>query len=82
MTVPTVIQQKPSADDAMRFVDDPDYMYQDFAKQRGTSGVKVFRVQDYSWENHGYSLANEIYMEIATLLDNKFETTKNLTYYT
>jgi sestrin len=38
--------------------------------------------QDYSWEDHGFSLANRLYPDIGTYLDDKFNTAYNLTYYT
>lgn len=39
------------------FVDDPHFLYQDFAK-RGENDITTFRVQDYSWDDHAYSLVN------------------------
>lgn len=39
------------------FVDDCTFIYQDFAK-RGDQEISTFRVQDYSWDDHGYSLVN------------------------
>lgn len=41
-----------------------------------------FFLQDYSWEEHGFSLVNRYYPDIATLLDNKLSLTSNLTYNT
>ncbi|XP_020293093.1 sestrin-1 isoform X2 [Pseudomyrmex gracilis] len=51
------------------FIEDPTFIYQDFAK-------------DYSWDVHGYSLANRLYNDVGNLLDEKFKTAYNLTYYT
>ena len=73
---------KPVKDDISRFLTDAEFTYEDFAKQSSGAGFATFRVQDYSWEEHGYSLANELYSEIAELMDDKFQTTQNLTYYT
>ena len=73
---------KPVNDDICRFLIDAEFTYEDFAKQSSGPGFATFRVQDYSWEEHGYSLANELYSEIAELMDVKFQTTQNLTYYT
>ena len=39
-------------------------------------------LQDCSWSEHGFSLANRYYTDIGTLLDEKFGTTYNLTYRT
>ncbi|XP_060535774.1 sestrin homolog isoform X1 [Cylas formicarius] len=63
------------------FVDDASFKYQDFAK-RAETDIHTFRVQDYSWDDHGYSLVNRLYNEVGTLLDVKFKTAYNLTYYT
>lgn len=73
---------KPVKDDIRRFLVDAEFTYEDFAKPSSGPGFATFRVQDYSWEEHGYSLANELYSEIAELIDDKFQTTQNLTYYT
>ncbi|KAG7158461.1 Sestrin-3-like [Homarus americanus] len=37
---------------------------------------------DCSWEEHGFSLVSELYNEVGDLLDDKFKTAYNLTYYT
>lgn len=39
-------------------------------------------MQDYSWDDHGYSLVNRLYNDVGNLLDEKFKTTYNLTYFT
>ncbi|KAL0280570.1 UNVERIFIED_CONTAM: hypothetical protein PYX00_001829 [Menopon gallinae] len=67
--------------DIGHFVEDPAFLYQDFSK-RGVTEIPTFRVQDYSWDDHGYSLVNQLYNDVGTLLDEKFKTTYNLTYYT
>lgn len=76
------VPARPLKHDICRFMIDADFTYEDFAKQSSGPGFATFRVQDYSWEEHGYSLANELYSEIAELIDDKFQTTQNLTYYT
>ena len=67
--------------DLLRYVQDSEFVYQDFAKRR-QSEIPTFRAQDYSWEDQGFSLANRLYAEIGTLLDDKFRVAYNLTYYT
>ncbi|KAH1002887.1 hypothetical protein HUJ04_008921 [Dendroctonus ponderosae] len=67
--------------DISYFVDDPTFQYQDFAK-RAESDIHTFRVQDYSWDDHGYSTVNRLYNDVGTLLDSKFKTAYNLTYNT
>lgn len=39
-------------------------------------------LQDYSWEDHGFSLVNRLYSDIGQLLDEKFRMVRNLTYNT
>lgn len=64
------------------FVDDASFIYQDFAKRSEPQKYHIFRVQDYSWDDHGYSLVNRFYNDVGNLLDDKFKTAYNLTYYT
>uniref|UniRef100_A0A0C9QIJ9 Sesn_1 protein n=1 Tax=Fopius arisanus TaxID=64838 RepID=A0A0C9QIJ9_9HYME len=64
------------------FIDDPTFIYQDFAKRGQLNDIPTFRVQDYSWDDHGYSLVNRLYNDVGYLLDDKFKTAYNLTYYT
>lgn len=65
-----------------QFVEDPMFIYEDFARRGETSEIPTFRVQDYSWDDHGYSLVNRLYSDVGNLLDEKFKTSYNLTYYT
>lgn len=41
-----------------QFIDDPMFIYHDFAKRDESSDIQTFRVHDYSWDDHGYSLVN------------------------
>ncbi|CAG2106128.1 unnamed protein product, partial [Medioppia subpectinata] len=79
-------QQQPVIDQSLsesaRFVEDPQFGYEDFARRREESDVPTFRVQDYSWDDHGFSLVNRLYSDIGNLLDEKFKICYNLTYYT
>lgn len=65
-----------------KFVLDSKFCYADFARQRARTDVTTFRVQDYSWSDHAYSLVNRLYSDVGSMLDEKFTTTYNLTYYT
>ncbi|KAL3246571.1 hypothetical protein MRX96_057582 [Rhipicephalus microplus] len=67
--------------DLSQFITDPDFGYQDFSR-RGVSEIPTFRIQDYSWEDHGYSLVNRLYNDVGELLNEKFKVAYNLTYYT
>lgn len=64
------------------FVDEPNFNYQDFAKRADQKNINTFRVQDYSWDDHGFSTVNRLYNDVGNLLDDKFKTAYNLTYYT
>ncbi|XP_068019703.1 sestrin-3-like isoform X3 [Melanerpes formicivorus] len=48
------------------YMQDPDFGYQDFARRDEN------QTQDYSWEDHGFSLVNRLYSDIGHLLDEKF----------
>ncbi|XP_031638139.1 sestrin homolog [Contarinia nasturtii] len=64
------------------FIDDPLFTYQEFTR-RGVENVPgTFRVQDYSWDDHGFSLVNRLYNDVGDLLDLKFRSAYNLTYFT
>jgi sestrin 1/3 len=64
------------------YVDDPNYTYQDFARRGAENIPHTFRIQDYSWDDHGYSLVNRLYNDVGFLLDDKFRVAYNLTYKT
>ncbi|CAO1313477.1 unnamed protein product [Diamesa tonsa] len=64
------------------YLDDPTYTYQDFARRGAENIPHTFRIQDYSWDDHGYSLVNRLYNDVGYLLDDKFRVAYNLTYYT
>ncbi|XP_014746058.1 PREDICTED: sestrin-2 isoform X2 [Sturnus vulgaris] len=63
------------------FLDDPEFGYKDFTR-RGEQAPPTFRAQDYTWEDHGYSLMNRLYPDVGQLLDEKFQVVYNLTYNT
>uniref|UniRef100_A0A673GSG8 Sestrin-3-like n=2 Tax=Sinocyclocheilus rhinocerous TaxID=307959 RepID=A0A673GSG8_9TELE len=65
--------------DPSRFVTDPEFGYQEFAR-REEDHFQVFRVQDYSWEDHGFSLVNRLYSDIGHLLDERFRTVASLPF--
>ena len=74
---------EPLSDELMRFVDDGyEFAYVDFAQRRQSSDLPTFRIQDYSWDDHGFSLVNQLYDNVGNLLDEKFKLAYNLTYYT
>ncbi|KAJ8367939.1 hypothetical protein SKAU_G00079670 [Synaphobranchus kaupii] len=42
----------------------------------------TMRAQDYSWEDHGFSLMNRLYPDMGQLLEEKFQVVLGLTYHT
>lgn len=40
------------------YIDDLTFTYQDFARRGAENIPNTFRIQDYSWDDHGYSLVN------------------------
>ncbi|KAK4289566.1 hypothetical protein Pmani_037474 [Petrolisthes manimaculis] len=61
---------------------DSDFVYTDFSKRGEKSSVPTLKSQDCSWEEHGFSLVSELYCSVADILDDKFKTAYDLTYYT
>lgn len=65
-----------------QFIDDPLFTYQDFSRRGAENVPSTFRIQDYSWGDHGYSLVNRLYNDVGQLLDSKFSAAYTLTYFT
>ncbi|KAF3833826.1 hypothetical protein F7725_025030 [Dissostichus mawsoni] len=63
----------------LRLVEDQEFRYEDFAP-RGEQSPNTMRAQDYSWEDHGFSLVNRLLPDMGQLLDEKFQVVRNLTY--
>ncbi|XP_053153771.1 sestrin-1 isoform X5 [Hemicordylus capensis] len=73
-------EELPPTRDVSRHFEDTSYGYKDFS--RHGMHVPTFHVQDYSWEDHGYSLVNRLYPDVGQLIDEKFQIAYNLTYNT
>eukprot|EP00088_Acartia_fossae_P005036 TRINITY_DN12201_c0_g3_i1.p1 TRINITY_DN12201_c0_g3~~TRINITY_DN12201_c0_g3_i1.p1 ORF type:complete len:508 (+),score=92.85 TRINITY_DN12201_c0_g3_i1:90-1613(+) len=65
-----------------KFLRTPDFHYVDFAKRDNKQNFPTFRVQDFNWDEEGFSVISRFYDEIAQLLDDKFRTAYNMTYRT
>jgi len=63
------------------FVEDSGYCYLDCSRRQFTQ-QSLFILQEFSWDHHGYSLINQLFNDIGLLLDKKFKTAYNMTYYT
>ncbi|XP_050427775.1 sestrin homolog isoform X2 [Adelges cooleyi] len=63
------------------FVEDSGYSYLDCSR-RQYAQQSLFILQEFSWDHHGFSLINRLFNDIGLLLDKKFKTAYNMTYYT
>ena len=65
------------------FTREPEFCYEDFSTQMAKmANLRPLPLHDYSWELHGYLVANMYYVESAPFLDNKFKVARSLTYNT
>lgn len=83
--LPAVVPRDPTTEPPQqigRYVDDSNFTYQDFARRGAENIPQTFRIQDYSWDDHGFSLLNSLYNDVGVYLDDKFRLAYNLTYYT
>lgn len=80
--LPAVIEKKVMPQNINHFIDDALFTYQDFSRRGAENVPSTFRVQDYSWDDHGFSLVNRLYNDVGHLLDLKFRAAYNLTYFT
>ncbi|XP_068773913.1 sestrin-2 isoform X1 [Struthio camelus] len=81
LVAPSDIADHSLQSNVLCFVEDPEFGYKDFTR-RGEQAPPTFRAQDYTWEDHGYSLINRLYPDVGQLLDEKFQVVYNLTYNT
>ncbi|XP_053942224.1 sestrin-2 isoform X3 [Cuculus canorus] len=81
LVTPSDIAEHSLQSNVLCFVEDPEFGYKDFTR-RGEQAPPTFRAQDYTWEDHGYSLINRLYPDVGQLLDEKFQVVYNLTYNT
>lgn len=79
-SIPTAVVRGAPPDLVLCLVEDPEFTYEDFAP-RGEQSPTTMRAQDYSWEDHGYSLVNRLLPDMGQLLDEKFQVVSNLTYH-
>ncbi|XP_040043954.2 sestrin-2 [Gasterosteus aculeatus] len=79
-SIPTTVVREAPPDLLLRLVEDPEFRYEDFAP-KGEQSPPTMRAQDYSWEDHGFSLVNRLLPDMGQLLDEKFQVVSNLTYH-
>ena len=66
--------------DISLYVGDTNFQYVDFAKRQDE--FATFRIQDFTWDEEGYSTIARFDEDTAECLDDKFRTIYNLTYGT
>ncbi|XP_071396846.1 sestrin-2 [Centroberyx affinis] len=79
-SIPTAVVRGAPPDLVLRLVEDQEFSYEDFAP-RGEQAPPTMRAQDYSWEDHGFSLVNRLLPDMGQLLDEKFQVVCGLTYH-
>ncbi|XP_077446096.1 sestrin-2 [Stigmatopora argus] len=79
-SIPTAVVRGAPPERLLHLLDDPDFRYEDFAP-RGEQAPPTMRAQDYSWEDHGYSLVNRLLPDMGQLLEEEFQVVSNLTYH-
>ncbi|XP_056274394.1 sestrin-2 [Pseudoliparis swirei] len=79
-SIPTTVVREAPPDLVLHLVEEPQFRYEDFAP-RGEQSPPTMRAQDYSWEDHGFSLVNRLLPDMGQLLDEKFQVVSNLTYH-
>ncbi|XP_022054374.2 sestrin-2 isoform X1 [Acanthochromis polyacanthus] len=79
-SIPTAVVRGAPPDLVLCLVEEPEFRYEDFAP-RGEQAPPTMRAQDYSWEDHGFSLVNRLLPDMGQLLDEKFQVVSNLTYH-
>ncbi|KAM3720899.1 Sestrin-3 [Dirofilaria immitis] len=56
--------------------------YVDFAKRAHAGFARTHKIHEFSWEDQGYSCVDELYNEMADILDKKIALVQNLSYST
>ncbi|KAM9807654.1 sestrin-1-like [Neosynchiropus ocellatus] len=79
-SIPTAVVRGAPPDLLLHLVEDPEFRYEDFAP-KGEQSPPTMRAQDYSWEDHGFSLVNRLLPDMGQHLDEKFQVVTNLTYH-
>ncbi|XP_028316366.1 sestrin-2 isoform X2 [Gouania willdenowi] len=79
-SIPTALVREAPPDLVLCLVEEPEFRYEDFVP-RGEQAPPTMRAQDYSWEDHGFSLVNRLLPDVGQLLDEKFQIVSNLTYH-
>ncbi|XP_047238803.1 sestrin-2 isoform X2 [Girardinichthys multiradiatus] len=79
-SIPTAVVRGAPPELMLYLVEDPEFRYEDFAP-RGEQSPPIMRAQDYSWEDHGFSLVQRLLPDMGQFLDEEFQVVSNLTYH-
>ncbi|XP_014909650.1 sestrin-2 isoform X1 [Poecilia latipinna] len=78
-SIPTAVVRGAPPELVLGLVEEPEFRYEDFAP-RGEQSPSTMRAQDYSWEDHGFSLVQRLLPDMGQFLDEEFQVVSNLTY--
>lgn len=67
----------PTNTEVLSYVEDTSMTYHEFRERLTSHKGSCFHFYDYSWQDHGYSLVNRLYMEFGDLLDEEFSVIQN-----
>ncbi|MED6256812.1 hypothetical protein ATANTOWER_025727, partial [Ataeniobius toweri] len=79
-SIPTAVVRGAPPELMLYLVEEPEFRYEDFAP-RGEQSPPIMRAQDYSWEDHGFSLVQRLLPDMGQFLDEEFQVVSNLTYH-
>ncbi|XP_015227901.1 PREDICTED: sestrin-2-like isoform X1 [Cyprinodon variegatus] len=79
-SIPTAVVRGAPPELVLNLVEEPEFRYEDFAP-RGEQSPPIMRAQDYSWEDHGFSLVQRLLPDMGQFLDEEFQVVSNLTYH-
>ncbi|KAM4549933.1 sestrin-2 isoform 1-T1 [Fundulus diaphanus] len=79
-SIPTAVVRGAPPELVLCLVEEPEFRYEDFAP-RGEQSPPIMRAQDYSWEDHGFSLVQRLLPDMGQFLDEEFQVVSNLTYH-
>lgn len=67
----------PTNGEVQGFLEDESMTYHEFREWLTSHKGSYFHFYDYSWQDHGYSIVNRLYMEFGDLLDEEFSVLRN-----
>lgn len=65
----------------LQFVEDPEFLFIDFANRDPDLEITPFDVREFAWEDSGSGFMNWLNWDMTNLLDSKFTEAQEMTYY-